>query len=58
VVARPTSNILELSLLEVVGIFFFIVRPHPPNYIKVVWPHYTDTSELVVGYGANNMVTV
>jgi hypothetical protein len=28
------------------------LRPHTPKCIRGSWSHYTNTSELVVGYGA------
>jgi hypothetical protein len=34
------------------------LRPHTPKHIRGGWSHYTDTSEPVDDYGAQNMVTV
>jgi hypothetical protein len=34
------------------------LRPHTPKHIRGGWSHYTDTSEQVEGYGAQNMVIV
>jgi hypothetical protein len=34
------------------------LRPHTPKHISGGLSHYTDTSEPVDGYGAQNMVTV
>jgi hypothetical protein len=34
------------------------LRPHTPKHIRGGWSQYTDTSERVVGYGAQNMVLV
>jgi hypothetical protein len=34
------------------------LRPQTPEHIRGDWSHYTDTSEPVVGNGAQNMVTV
>jgi hypothetical protein len=34
------------------------LRPHTPKQTRGGWSHYTDTSEPVDGYGAQNMVTV
>jgi hypothetical protein len=32
--------------------------PQTPKHIRGGWSHYTDTSEPVKGYGAQNIVTV
>jgi hypothetical protein len=34
------------------------LRPHTPKRFRDGWTHYTDTSEPVDSYGAQNMVTV
>jgi hypothetical protein len=34
------------------------LRPHTPKHIRDGWSHYIDTSEPVVGYWAQVMVTV
>jgi hypothetical protein len=34
------------------------LRPQTPKHIRGGWSHYTDTSEPVDGFGAQNMVTV
>jgi hypothetical protein len=34
------------------------LRQHTPKRTRGDWSHYTDTSEPVDGYGAQNMVTV
>jgi hypothetical protein len=35
-----------------------VLRLHTPKLIRGGWLHYTDTSKPVVGYGAQNIVTV
>jgi hypothetical protein len=38
--------------------FVIALRLQTPKRIRGGWSHYTDTSEPVNGYGAQNMVTV
>jgi hypothetical protein len=56
----PLASGLPASLTKLCISEFWVIalRPRTPKHIRGGWSHYTDTSELVDGNGAQSMITV